>query len=43
MSEHGVSIDPERTRDISDLTAPKSIKKVQSVLGMLETLSRTFR
>ena len=26
--------DPERTRDIQELSAPKSIKKVQSVLGV---------
>ncbi len=34
VSKDGVSIDPERTRDIVELTAPKSIKKVQSVLGV---------
>ncbi len=34
VSEHGIAIDPERTRDIVELTAPKSIKKVQSVLGV---------
>jgi hypothetical protein len=34
VSKEGVSIDPERTRDIVELTAPKSIKKVQSVLGV---------
>lgn len=34
VSKHGVSIDPERTRDIRELTAPKSIKKVQSILGI---------
>lgn len=35
VSEHGIQIDPERTRDIAELEAPKSIKKVQSVLGVL--------
>jgi hypothetical protein len=35
VSEHGVAIDPERTRDISELQSPKSLKKVQSVLGVL--------
>ena len=35
VSEAGVSIDPERSRDIAELQAPKSIKKVQSVLGVL--------
>ena len=34
VSEQGVSIDPERNRDIRELTAPRSIKKVQSVLGI---------
>jgi hypothetical protein len=34
ISEEGVSIDPERTRDIAELAPPKSIKKVQSVLGI---------
>jgi hypothetical protein len=34
VSKDGVAIDPERTRDIRELTAPKSIKKVQSVLGV---------
>jgi hypothetical protein len=34
ISEEGISIDPERTRDIAELSAPKSIKKVQSVLGI---------
>ena len=34
ISEKGVSIDPERNRDIRELTSPKSIKKVQSVLGI---------
>jgi hypothetical protein len=35
VNADGVSIDPERTRDIADLTPPKSIKKVQSVLGIM--------
>jgi hypothetical protein len=35
VSEYGVSIDPERSRDIADLQSPKSIKKVQSVLGVM--------
>jgi hypothetical protein len=35
ISEEGVSIDPERTKDIAELAPPKSIKKVQSVLGVL--------
>jgi len=35
VSELGISIDPERTRDIAELQPPKSIKKVQSVLGVL--------
>jgi transposase InsO family protein len=35
VSENGVAIDPERSRDISDLEHPKSIKKVQSVLGVM--------
>jgi hypothetical protein len=34
VSKDGVSIDPERTKDIAELTAPKSVKKVQSVLGV---------
>jgi hypothetical protein len=34
VSKEGVSIDPERTRDIQELSAPKSIKKVQSILGV---------
>jgi hypothetical protein len=34
VSKDGVAIDPERTRDILELTAPKSVKKVQSVLGV---------
>lgn len=35
VSKEGVSIDPERFRDLSELTAPKSVKKVQSILGVL--------
>lgn len=35
VSENGISIDPERYRDLSELAVPKSIKKVQSVLGVL--------
>jgi len=35
VSANGVAIDPERNRDIADLQAPKSVKKVQSVLGVL--------
>jgi len=35
VSENGISIDPERTRDIAEMQAPKSLKKVQSVLGVL--------
>jgi len=35
VSKDGVAIDPERYRDLSELSAPKSIKKVQSVLGIL--------
>jgi hypothetical protein len=35
ISEEGVSIHPERTKDIAELAPPKSIKKVQSVLGVL--------
>jgi hypothetical protein len=34
VSKEGVAIDPERTRDIKELTPPKSIKKVQSILGI---------
>jgi hypothetical protein len=34
VNKDGVAIDPERTRDIVELTAPKSLKKVQSVLGI---------
>ncbi len=34
VSKDGIAIDPERTRDISELEAPRSIKKVQSVLGI---------
>ena len=34
VSENGIAIDPERTKDIAELTAPKSVKKVQSVLGV---------
>ncbi len=34
VSKDGVSIDPERTRDIKELTPPKSVKKVQSILGI---------
>jgi hypothetical protein len=32
VDKNGVAIDPERTRDIQELSAPRSIKKVQSVL-----------
>jgi len=35
VSKDGVTIDPERTRDIVEMQAPKSTKKVQSVLGVL--------
>jgi hypothetical protein len=35
VSADGVQIDPERTRDIAELTSPKSVKKVQSVLGIM--------
>jgi hypothetical protein len=35
VSKDGIAIDPERTRDISELQSPKSLKKVQSVLGVL--------
>jgi transposase InsO family protein len=35
ISAEGVAIDPERTADISALVAPKSLKKVQSVLGIM--------
>jgi hypothetical protein len=35
VSKEGVSIDPERNRDISELASPKSIRKVQSTLGIL--------
>ena len=35
VSKDGVKIDPERTRDIVEMQAPKSTKKVQSVLGVL--------
>ena len=35
VSEDGVAIDPERSRDIADLQCPKSVKKVQSVLGIM--------
>jgi hypothetical protein len=35
VNEQGVSIDPERTRDIAELASPKSIRKVQSTLGIL--------
>jgi hypothetical protein len=34
VSKDGIAIDPERTKDIAELTAPKSVKKVQSVLGV---------
>jgi hypothetical protein len=34
VSKNGIAIDPERTRDIAELSVPKSIKKVQSVLGI---------
>jgi hypothetical protein len=34
VSANGIAIDPERTRDIAELSVPKSIKKVQSVLGI---------
>jgi hypothetical protein len=34
VSEQGIAIDPERNRDIAELTAPRSIKKVQSILGI---------
>lgn len=33
--KHGIRIDPERTRDIVNLEAPKSTSKVQSILGVL--------
>ena len=35
VSADGVEIDPERTRDIAELTSPQSTKKVQSVLGIM--------
>lgn len=35
VSKDGVSIDPERSRDLAELSPPKSIKKVQSILGVL--------
>ncbi len=35
VSKDGIAIDPERTKDISELQPPKSIKKVQSVLGVM--------
>jgi hypothetical protein len=34
-NKDGIKIDPERTRDIVELAAPKSTKKVQSILGVL--------
>jgi hypothetical protein len=34
-NKDGIKIDPERTRDIVELEAPKSTKKVQSILGVL--------
>jgi hypothetical protein len=34
VSRDGIAIDPERTRDIVELNVPKSIKSVQSVLGI---------
>ena len=33
--KNGIRIDPERTKDIVDLDAPKSTTKVQSILGTL--------
>jgi hypothetical protein len=33
--KNGIRIDPERTRDIVELQAPRSTKKVQSILGVL--------
>ena len=35
VSKDGVAIDPERNRDIAELASPKSIRKVQSTLGIL--------
>jgi len=35
VNKDGVRIDPERTRDIAELEAPKSTKKIQSILGVL--------
>jgi hypothetical protein len=34
-NKNGLKIDPERTRDIVELQAPRSTKKVQSILGVL--------
>lgn len=34
VSKDGIAIDPERTKDIVELNMPKSIKSVQSVLGI---------
>jgi hypothetical protein len=34
VSRDGIAIDPERTKDIAELSVPKSTKKVQSVLGI---------
>jgi hypothetical protein len=34
-NKDGIRIDPERTRDIVELQPPKSTKKVQSILGVL--------
>jgi hypothetical protein len=34
VSKDGIAIDPERTKDIASLEIPRSIKKVQSVLGI---------
>jgi hypothetical protein len=34
-NKDGIKIDPERTRDIVDLQEPKSTRKVQSILGVL--------
>jgi hypothetical protein len=34
-NKDGIKIDPERTRDIVELEAPRSTKKIQSILGVL--------
>ena len=35
LSEHGISVDPDKVKAIKDLPPPKSVKQVQRFLGMI--------